>query len=114
MEVTAARDKVDQLKVQIAGLEKRRRNATPQTDIAPARARLQDARVALKLAKDQAAMREVHAPITGVVYGLAVRPGTYLNRGDLVANIGLLDRLRVQAFISTMPGTRPRRCWDSR
>ena len=34
VEVTAARDKGEQLKLQIAGLEKRRRNVTPQPDIA--------------------------------------------------------------------------------
>ena len=99
MDVTAANDKVEQLKVQIAGLEKRRRNVTPQTDIAPARARLQDARVALKLAQDRAALSEIRAPLAGVVYGLAVRAGTYLNRGDLVGNVGLLDRLRVRVYI---------------
>jgi len=98
-EVTAARDKVDQIKVQIAGLEKRRRNVTPQPDIAAARARLQDARVALTLAQQHAAQSEVHAPIAGAVYGLAVRPGAYLTPGDLVTNIGLMDRLRVRVYI---------------
>ena len=99
MDVTAARDKMDQLKVQIAGLEKRRRNITPPSDIAAARARLDDTKVALKLAQQQAALSEVRAPMAGVVYGLAVRPGTYLNPGDVVANIGLLDRLRVRVYI---------------
>jgi HlyD family secretion protein len=97
--VTSARDKVDQLKVEIAGLEKRRRNATPQPDIAAARARLDDAQVALRVARQQAAQVEVRAPMAGVVYGLAVRPGTYLNSGDLVTNIGQLDRLRVRVYI---------------
>ena len=98
-EVTVARDKVEQLKVQIAGLEKRRRNVTPPPDIAAARARLQDARVAVRLAQQQAAQTEVRAPIAGVVYGLAIRPGAYLTAGDLVANIGLMDRLRVRVYI---------------
>ena len=98
-EVTTARDKVEQLKGQIAGLEKRRRNVTPQPEIAAARARPQDARVALKLAQQQAAQSEVRAPIAGVVYGLAVRPGTYLNPGDAVANVGVMDRLRVRVYI---------------
>lgn len=99
MEVTSNRDKVEQLKVQMAGLEKRRLTVTPPSDIAAARARLEDARVALKLAQQQATLSEVRAPLSGVVYGLAVRPGTYLNPGDVVANIGLLDRLRVRVYI---------------
>jgi HlyD family secretion protein len=98
-EVTAARDKVDQIKVLIAGLDKRRRNVTPQPDIAAARARLQDARVALKLAQQQAAQTEIHAPLSGVIYGLAIRPGAYLSTGDLVTNIGQMDRLRVRVYI---------------
>jgi HlyD family secretion protein len=99
MEVTSNRDKVEQLKVQMAGLEKRRLTVTPPSDIAAARARLDDAQVALKLAQQQATLSEVRAPLSGVVYGLAVRPGTYLNPGDVVANIGLLDRLRVRVYI---------------
>jgi len=99
VEVTAARDKVEQLKLQIAGLERRRRNVTPPPDIAAARARLEDARVALKLARQQSAQSEVRAPMAGAVYGLAVRPGAYLKTGDVVANIGLMDRLRVRVYI---------------
>jgi len=98
-DVTAAHDKVEQIKTQIAGLEKRRRNVNAQPDIAAARARLEDARVALKLAQQQAAYSEIHAPISGAVYGLAVRPGAYLNPGDLVTNVGELDRLRVRVYI---------------
>jgi HlyD family secretion protein len=99
VEVTAARDKVEQLKVQLAGLEKRRRTITPPPDIAAARARLQDARVALKLAEQHAGQSEVRAPLAGVIYELAVRPGAYLNPGDVVANVGVLDRLRVRVYI---------------
>ena len=98
-EVTIARDKVEQIKTQIAGLERRRRNVNAQPEIAAARARLQDARVALKLAQQQAAYTEIHAPIAGMVYGLAVRPGAYLSPGDLVANVGEMDRLRVRVYI---------------
>ena len=99
-EVTAAGDKVEQLHVQIAGLEKRRRTMPSRApDVAAARARLQDAQAALELVKGQAAQSEIHAPIGGVVYGLAIRPGAYLNPGDLVANIGLMNRLRVRVYI---------------
>jgi HlyD family secretion protein len=41
----------------------------------------------------------VRAPLTGVVYGLAVQRGAYLNIGDLVANVGQLDRLRVRVYV---------------
>jgi HlyD family secretion protein len=98
-DVIAARDKVEQIKAQIAGLEKRRRNATPQPDIAAAKARLDDARVALKLAQQHAALTEIRAPIAGAIYGLAIRAGAYLSPGDLVTNIGQMGRLRVRVYI---------------
>jgi HlyD family secretion protein len=98
-EVRAAGDKVEQLRVQMAGLEKRRRTMAAAPDVAAARARLQDAQAALELVKRQAAQSEIRAPIGGVVYGLAIRPGAYLNTGDLVANIGLMNRLRVRVYI---------------
>ncbi|MEI9976491.1 MAG: biotin/lipoyl-binding protein [Ignavibacteriota bacterium] len=65
-EVTTAQDRVDAIKAQIAGLDKRRRNSTAQPDIAAARARLQDAQVALKLARDHAALSEVRAHHRGL------------------------------------------------
>ena len=98
-EVTAAGNKVEQLHVQIAGLEKRRRTMAAAPDVAAARARLQDTQAALDLVKRQATQSEIHAPMGGMVYGLAIRPGAYLNPGDLVANIGLMNRLRVRVYI---------------
>jgi len=98
-EVTAARDRVEQLQGQIAGLEKRRAAMPAPPDLAAARARLEDAQAALKLAQAQAAQNQVTATAGGMVYGLAVRPGTYLKAGDLVANIGEMDRVRVRVYI---------------
>ena len=98
-EVRTAADRIQQLQTQIAGLEKRRHTVTPPADIDAARARLQDAQVALKLAQQHAALSEVRAPMAGVIYGLAVRPGAYVKPGDLVANIGILERLRVRVYI---------------
>jgi HlyD family secretion protein len=98
-EVTAARDKVQQLDAQIAGLEKRRSVTTAPADLAAARARLQDMQAALRLAQSQAAQSQIVAPMDGVVYGLAVKSGAYVKAGDLLANIGEMDRLRVRVYI---------------
>lgn len=99
VEVQAAADKVRQSELEIAGIEKRRGSLVVKPDVDAARARLQDAATALKLARDRAAESVVRAPISGEVYGLAVRPGAYLNIGDLAANIGHLDRLRVLVYV---------------
>ena len=99
MEQRAAADKVHQTQLEIDGLEKRRAALVSKSDIEGAQARLKDAEVALRLAKERSASTLVRAPIAGEVYDLAVRPGAYLNAGDLVANVGTFDRLRVRVYV---------------
>lgn len=99
VEVDAARQKVKQSETEIQGLEQRRAALVGKSDVAAARARLQDAQAAYDLARDRAAQSVVRAPMAGVIYGLAVRTGGYVNPGDLLANIGKLDRLRVRVYV---------------
>ena len=98
-EADAAREKVQQSELEIAGLEKRRRSLSSPTEVAAARARGGDAETALGLARKRAELSVVRAPMAGVVYGREVRPGSYLNAGDLVANVGRMDRLRVRVYV---------------
>lgn len=99
LEVDAARQKVKQSETEIQGLEQRRAALVGKSDVAAARARLQDAQAAYDLARDRAAQSVVRAPMAGVIYGLAVRTGGYVSPGDLLANIGKLDRLRVRVYV---------------
>lgn len=99
IEMQAAQDKMRQAELAIKGLEKRRTSLVGAPEIAAAKARLQDAEVTLSSAKQHATQSVVRAPMAGVVYGLAVQPGAYLNVGDLVANIGRMDRLRVRVYV---------------
>ena len=99
VEVRTAKDKIDQTQLQIEGLEKRRVSLVAKTDLAAARARIQDAEAALELARQRFALSAIRAPIAGEVYGLAVRAGDYLKPGDLVGNIGRLDRMRVRVYV---------------
>jgi HlyD family secretion protein len=98
-EVQAARDKAQQAQLEIEGLEKRRASLVAKPEVAAANARVQEAEVALNLAKHRATQTSVRAPIDGTVYGLAVQAGAHLNIGDLVCNIGNLDRLRVRVYV---------------
>jgi HlyD family secretion protein len=99
LEVDAARDKVRQSEMEIAGLQKRLASLVVKTEIAAAKARLQDSQTALNLARQRSALSVVKAPMSGVVYGLAIRTGAYLSAGDLVANVGRLDKLRVRVYV---------------
>ncbi len=99
MEVQAAQDKIRQSEAEIAGLEKRRAALVGKTDVEAAKARLADADAALRLAQQRSALRVVQSPIGGEIYGLEVHPGDYLKIGDVVTNVGRLDRVRVRVYV---------------
>jgi HlyD family secretion protein len=98
-EVQNARDKVQHTELAIEGLEQRRASLVAKPDVAANQARLRDAEVVLEAAKARAALIVVRSPLAGAVYGLAARAGAWLNVGDLVANVGRLDRLRVRVYV---------------
>lgn len=98
-EVLNARDKLAHTRLVIEGLEKRRASLVAKPDVAANEARLHDAEVLLAAAQAHAALIVVRAPLAGSVYGLAVHAGAYLNIGDLVANVGRLDRVRVSVYV---------------
>ncbi len=99
VEVDEMKTKVDASSLAIQALEKRRTALVSVSDKTVAQARLRDAQAAVDLAKSHMAQTVIHAPIAGVVYDLAARPGAYLNVGDLVANVGQVGRLRVKVYV---------------
>lgn len=99
VEVDEMKSKLQGAEMAIEALEKRRAALVTASDKTVALARLRDAEAAVELARNHMAQTIIHAPIAGVVYGLAARPGAYLNIGDLVANVGRIDRLRVSVFV---------------
>lgn len=98
-EADEARRKVQESELEVAGLEKRKRSLVSPTEVAAARARVGDAETALNLARQRQALSLVRSPMAGVVYGREVRQGSYLNAGDLIANVGRMDRLRVRVYV---------------
>ena len=98
-EVQAAADKVRQSQIEMQGLEQRRKALVGATDVDAARARLADAQAAMNAVRAHAAAETLRAPLTGEVYGLTLRPGAYLAAGDLLANVGRLDRVRVWVYV---------------
>lgn len=98
-EVDAAREKVQQSQLEIAGLEKRRGSLVAQPDLTAAKARVADAEAALNLARSRGALSTVKAPLSGVIYGREARQGSYVNAGDLIANVGRMDQLRVRVYV---------------
>jgi HlyD family secretion protein len=98
-DVDAARDKVQAAEVEIAGLQKRRGTLVAKPDVSAAEARVRDAEAALRLARQRSGRSAVTAPLSGVIYGLAVQRGAYVEPGTLIANVGRLDRVRVRVYV---------------
>jgi HlyD family secretion protein len=99
LEVDEIKGKVQAADMGIEALEKRRGVLVTQSDKTVALARLRDAEAGVELARSHIAQTVIQAPIAGVVYDLAARPGAYLNIGDLVANVGQIERLRVRVYV---------------
>jgi HlyD family secretion protein len=98
-DVQAARGKLRQAELDIEALERRRAALVSQPEKTVAEARLKEAGAAVELAQRRIEQTVIRSPLAGVVYNLSVRPGTYLAEGDLVANVGRLDKLRVRVYV---------------
>ncbi|MBM3775779.1 MAG: efflux RND transporter periplasmic adaptor subunit, partial [Acidobacteria bacterium] len=98
-EVEAARARLRQAELEIEALDRRRKALAAGSEPASAQARLGEALAALALARERAAEVTVRAPISGVVYELAARPGSYLAPGGLVASLGRLEVMRVRVYV---------------
>ena len=98
-EVAQAKDKVDRAQQQIHALEQRREALVVPQDRSSAEARLRDAESAVTLAEDRVRKSVIRAPIAGTVYQFDLKPGAYLDAGDLVASIGQLAKVRVKVFV---------------
>ena len=98
-EVNQAKDRMDRAQAQIQSLEQRRGTLTSPQDRSAAEARLRDAESAVALAEERIRKSVIRAPLAGLIYQFDLKPGAYLNAGDLVASIGQLDRVRVKVFV---------------
>jgi multidrug efflux pump subunit AcrA (membrane-fusion protein) len=97
IDVEKAKERMDRAQLQIQSFEQRRSALTTAApDRAAAQARLDDAKAAQNLAETQ--IRQ-SAPIDGTVYQFDLKPGAYLNAGDVIATIGRLDRVRVTVYV---------------
>jgi HlyD family secretion protein len=98
-QVESARAKLRQSEIEIESLGHKRAALVVSSDRAVAEAKLRDAEASVQQARQRIAGTVIHSPLTGVLYSLPIRTGAYLNVGDLVANVGVLDRLRVRVYV---------------
>jgi len=98
-EVDQAAQTVRDLDSQIEGLRQRRSALVGKTDIAASEARLREAEANAQLARTHAAENAVYSPMTGVLYSLQARVGAYLQAGDLIGTVGVLNPVRIRVYV---------------
>ena len=98
-EVNAAKERVERAELQIRSLEQRRTALVGQSERNAAAARLREVEAEVAGTQQKLRLTVVRAPVSGTVYEYNLQPGAYLNPGDLVANIGKLDRVRVIVYV---------------
>ena len=118
-EVEQARQAVHSLDVQIQALQQRRTALVGKDDITSAQARVRETQANVQLAQEHIAQDVIRAPMSGTIYDLPARAGSYLNAGDLVAKIGKLDPVRVRVYVDepelgrVAKGEKVRITWDA-
>jgi HlyD family secretion protein len=98
-EVQAARNKVSEAQIEIDAFTRKRAALIGASDRSVAEALLKEGQAAATIARRRIAQSEIRSPLSGIVYDLPVRQGAYVNSGDLVANVGRLDKLRVRVYV---------------
>lgn len=98
-EVADAAETIKQDDLQIDALNQRRATLIAPADRVSTRAKIQEAQAAADLARTNLALGLIRSPLDGTVYQFDLHPGAYLNPGDLVANIGKLDQVRVVIYV---------------
>src|ERR1700727_2886998 len=98
-EVEAAqnRQKKAEADVQLLQSKLNGRFCTPA--VTKAEAPAAEARAAYASAEDTLQHSNVTAPFAGTVYLVPVRPGSYVNGGDLLVQVAVLEKVRVRAFV---------------
>ncbi|MCP5117913.1 MAG: efflux RND transporter periplasmic adaptor subunit [bacterium] len=84
---------------EVAALDFKRKTIVSPVDRKEAEARLREAESDAARARTRIVYGVAQAPIDGMVYNLVARAGLYVQTGDLLAEIGQLDRLRATIFV---------------
>jgi HlyD family secretion protein len=97
VEAAQSREKKADADVQLLQAKVNGRYSSPE--VARVEASAVEARAAYAAAQDLLQHSNVTAPFPGTVYQLPVKPGGYVNGGDLLVQVANLEKVRVRAFV---------------
>jgi HlyD family secretion protein len=98
-QVLDAADALTRAKMQLAAYQDQLRTLVTSGDITVAEARAKDANAAVALAQHRIDLATVRAPLAGTVYQFDLKVGAYMQPGELVAEIGKLDQVKVIVYV---------------
>lgn len=98
-DVDSAREAVERAQLRIDGFERRRGSLVSQPDRSAAEARIREAEATAASAELRIRLGQIRSPMNGVLYQFDLKPGAYLNPGDLVGNVGRIDQVRVTVYV---------------
>ncbi len=118
-EVKTAQNAYDAAAAQVKLLESRQKDRYSQPEVERVQAEQNQAQSAYSAAEDVLSQLIIRAPFNGVVYSLPVKPGAYVNPGDLILQEADLSKVLVRAFVDEpdiarlTPGDRIEVTWDA-
>ena len=113
LQVQQAHDELVRAQQQLEAAQARRRALVMPSDKNVAKAKVQDAEAAVELARHRLELSNVLAPIAGTIYEFDMKVGTYLQPGELVAQIGNLDQMKVTVYVDEPDLGRVEKAWRS-
>src|SRR5205085_1674432 len=98
-EVAAAQTKLQAAQANLQLLREKQQRRFSSGDMSRAEAEVANARAAYAAAQDVLRHANITAPDAGTVFALPVRPGGFVNAGDLLVQVADLSTVLVRAFV---------------
>jgi HlyD family secretion protein len=98
-EVDAAQNRQKKAEADVQLLQAKLNGRFSSPEVAKVEASAAEARAAYAAAQELLHHSNVTAPFSGTVYQLPVKPGSYVNGGELLVQVANLEKVRVRAFV---------------
>jgi HlyD family secretion protein len=98
-EVAAAQNRQKKADADVQLLQAKVSGRFSSPEVAKVEASAAEARAAYTAAQEVLHHSNVTAPFAGTVYQLPVKPGSYVNGGELLVQVANLEKVRVRAFV---------------
>lgn len=98
-EVEAAQNRQKKAEADVQLLQAKLNGRFSSPEVAKVEASAAEARAAYAAAQELLHHSNVRAPFAGTVYQLPVKPGSYVNGGELLVQVANLEKVRVRAFV---------------